>query len=143
MEKAAGETIPLVHTNPVTGAETRDRARVLVVNGGVMIEVGSHFGVPSDDGLPVRAVFDRVPEALRARPTLSVTLASRRAGGRPATLSYLSRRLGWSTDYVALFDNRSGTVVVQGWVTLRNTQRHPLYQCPHAAGRRRSGQQRL
>ena len=121
MEKAVGETITLVRTNPGTGAETRERARVLAVNGGVVIEVNGHIEVLRDDGLPVRAIFDRVPEALRARPTLSVTLASSRAGTRPATLSYLTRGLGWSADYVALFDDKSGKVDVQGWVTLRNT----------------------
>jgi len=121
MEKAVGETITLVRTNPATGVETRDRARVLAVNGGVVIEVNGHVEVLRDDGLPVRAVFDQVPDALQARPTLSVTLASTRAGSRPATLSYLSRGLGWSADYVALFDDKSGTVDVQGWVTLKNT----------------------
>ena len=121
MEKAVGESITLLRTNPATGAETRERARVLAVNGGVVLDVGGHVEVLRDDGLPVRAIFDRVPESLRARPTLSVTLASGRAGTRPATLSYLSRGLGWSADYVALFDDRAGTVDVQGWVTLRNT----------------------
>jgi hypothetical protein len=121
MEKAVGETITLVRTNPATGAETRDRAKVLAVNGGVVIAVDGHVEVLRDDGLPVRVIFDRVPDALRARPTLSVTLASARAGSRPATLSYLSRGLGWSADYVALFDDKSGAVDVQGWVTLKNT----------------------
>ncbi|WP_159978930.1 MULTISPECIES: DUF4139 domain-containing protein [unclassified Novosphingobium] len=121
MEKAVGETINLIRTNPATGAETRERAKVLAVNGGVVLEINGHVEVLRDDGLPVRAVFDRVPESLRARPTLSVTLASNRAGNRPATLSYLSSGLGWSADYVALFDDKSGTVDVQGWVTLRNT----------------------
>ena len=121
MEKAVGETITLVRTNPATGGETRERARVLAVNGGVVLDIAGRIEVLRDDGLPVRAVFDRVPDSLRARPTLSVTLASSRAGRRPATLSYLSRGLGWSADYVALFDERAGTVDVQGWVTLRNT----------------------
>ncbi|MBN8806760.1 MAG: DUF4139 domain-containing protein [Sphingomonas sp.] len=121
MEKAVGETITVVRTNPATGAETRERAKVLAVNGGVVLEIAGHVEVLRDDGLPARAVFDRVPESLRARPTLSVTLASERAGSRPATLSYLSRGLGWNADYVALFDDKSGKVDVQGWVTLRNT----------------------
>jgi hypothetical protein len=121
MQKAVGETITLVRTNPATGAETRERARVLAVNGGVVLDIDGRIEVLRDDGLPVRAIFDKVPESLRARPTLTVTLASRRAGTRPATLSYLSRGLGWSADYVALFDEAAGTVDVQGWVTLRNT----------------------
>jgi hypothetical protein len=121
MEKAVGETITLVRTNPATGAQTTERARVLAVNGGVVLEVNGRIEVLRDDGLPVRAVFDRVPDSLRARPTLTVTLASTRAGARPATLSYLSRGLGWNADYVALLDNGKGTVDVQGWVTLTNT----------------------
>ena len=121
MEKAVGETITLLRTNPATGAETRERAKVLAVNGGVVIEVDGHIEVLRDDGLPVRAIFDRVPAALLARPTLTVTLDSSRAGTRPATLSYLSRGLGWNADYVALFDDKSGRVDVQGWITLRNT----------------------
>ena len=121
MEKAVGETITLLRTNPATGAETRERAKVLAVNGGVVLQIGERIEVLRDDGLPVRAIFDRVPESLRARPTLSVTLDSSRAGTRPATLSYLSRGLGWSADYVALFDDASGRIDVQGWVTLKNT----------------------
>jgi len=121
MEKAVGETITLVRTNPATGVETRERAKVLAVNGGVVLDIDGRIELLRDDGLPVRAVFDRVPDSLRARPTLSVTLASTRSGTRQARLSYLSRGLGWSADYVALFDEASGTVDVQGWVTLRNT----------------------
>ncbi|KQM61868.1 MULTISPECIES: DUF4139 domain-containing protein [unclassified Sphingomonas] len=121
MEKAVGETITLLRTNPATGAETRERAKVLAVNGGVVLQIGDRIEVLRDDGLPVRAIFDNVPPSLRARPTLSVTLDSTRAGTRPATLSYLSRGLGWKADYVALLDRKSGTIDVQGWVTLTNT----------------------
>lgn len=120
MEHAVGETITLIRTNPGSGAEVRERARVLAVNGGVVLQIGDHIEVLRDDGLPTRAIFDRVPESLRARPTLSVTLASTRAGARAATLSYLSRKLGWAADYVALFDQKAGTIDVQGWVTLKN-----------------------
>ncbi|MES2338698.1 MAG: DUF4139 domain-containing protein [Pseudomonadota bacterium] len=121
MQSAVGETITLVRTNPATGVETRERAKVLAVNGGVVLQIGERIEVLRDDGLPVRAVFDRIPTNLRARPTLSVTLNSQRGGRRPATLSYLSRGLGWQADYVALYDEKSGAIDVQGWVTLRNT----------------------
>ncbi|MDH7638388.1 DUF4139 domain-containing protein [Sphingomonas oryzagri] len=127
MQKAVGETITLVRTNPGTGAETRERAKVLAVNGGVVLQVGDKIEVLRDDGLPVRAIFDKVPDSLRARPTLSVSLDSKRAGARPVTLSYLSGGLGWSADYVALFDEKAGTIDVQGWVTLRNTSGTSFY----------------
>jgi hypothetical protein len=127
MQKAVGETITLIRTNPGTGAETTERAKVLAVNGGVVLQVGDKIEVLRDDGLPVRAIFDKVPDSLRARPTLSVSLASGRAGVRPVTLSYLSGGLGWNADYVALFDEKAGTIDVQGWVTLRNTSGTSFY----------------
>ena len=120
MEKAVGEEITLVRTNPATGAEERERARVLAVNGGVVLQIGNRIEVLRDDGLPVRVIFDKVPENLRARPTLSVTLESNRGGTRPVTLSYLTGGMGWKADYVALFDEQKGVIDVQGWVTLTN-----------------------
>lgn len=121
MEKAVGETITLIRTNLATGAETRERAKVLSVNEGVVVQIGNRIEVLRDDGLPVRAVFDKVPDNLRARPTLSITVDSQRAGQRDAAIRYLTGGLGWSADYVALFDEAKGSIDVQGWVTLSNS----------------------
>jgi hypothetical protein len=121
MEKAVGQVVTIVRTNPASGAETREQAKVLAVNGGVVLQIGSRIEVLRDDGLPVRVIFDKVPPNLRARPTLSVRVDSERAGVRPASLRYLTPGLGWSADYVALFDAKAGRIDVQGWVTLTNT----------------------
>lgn len=120
MEKAVGKTVTIVRTNPATGAEMREQAKVLSVNGGTVLQIGSRIEVLRDDGLPVRVIFDRVPANLRARPTLSVTVDSARAGTRAAAIRYLTPGLGWSADYVALFDSKAGRIDVQGWVTLTN-----------------------
>ncbi|WP_420607683.1 DUF4139 domain-containing protein [Novosphingopyxis sp.] len=120
IQKAVGETVTLLRTNPATGAQTRERAKVLAANGGVVIEVDGHIEVLRDDGLPVRVIFDQVPPGLRARPTLSVTLESASGGMVPTNLSYLTPGIGWSADYVALFDQAAGTIDVEGWVTLTN-----------------------
>lgn len=120
MEKAVGKTVTIVRTNPATGGETREQAKVLSVNGGAVLQIGDRIEVLRDDGLPVRVIFDRVPTNLRARPTLSVTVDSSRSGPRPASIRYLTPGLGWSADYVALFDAKAGRIDVQGWVTLTN-----------------------
>ncbi len=114
MEKAVGETITIVRTNPGTGQEVRERATVLAVNQGVVLRIGDRIEVLRDDRLPVRVIFDKVPENLRARPTLSVTMESARAGARPVTLSYLTPGLGWKADYVTMFDETAGKIDVQG-----------------------------
>ena len=119
LDKAVGETVTLVHTNPATGAETSEPAQVLANNGGTLLRVGSHIEVLENSG--GRLVFNRLPATLKARPTLSVTLDSARAGPRPVALSYLSQGFSWKADYVALFDEGAGTIDVEGWITLHNT----------------------
>jgi hypothetical protein len=121
MEKAVGKTVTIVRTNPATGAETREVAEVLATNGGAVLKIGQRIEVLRDDGLPVRVIFDKVPDNLRARPTLSLLVDAKRGGERPATLSYLTPGLGWRADYVASYDETAGLLDVQGWVTLTNT----------------------
>lgn len=121
MEKAVGSVVTIVRTNPATGVETREQAKVLAANGGIVLQIGARIEVLRDDGLPVRVVFDKVPENLRARPTLSVTLQVAHAGRVPATLSYLTPGLGWTSDYVMLFDEAKSAIDMQGWVTLTNS----------------------
>jgi len=121
MEKAVGRQITIVRVNPATGAETREQAQVLATNGGVVLKIGERIEVLRDDGLPVRVIFDKVPENLRAHPTLSVTVVGSHAGVRPATLSYLTPGLGWRADYVALYNEGDSKIDVQGWVTLTNS----------------------
>ena len=119
MDKAVGQTVTLVRTNPQSGAETSERARVLANNGGTIVQVGNRIEVlGSGQG---RVVFASLPPNLRARPTLSVTLDSASAGARPVTLNYLSNGFGWQADYVALFNEVAGKIDVQGWITLTNT----------------------
>ncbi len=125
MQKAVGQTVTLVRTNPGTGAETRERARILAVNGGVVMQIGDRIEVLRDDGIPARVIFDRVPETLRPRPTLSVTVNADGAGRRPVTLTYLTPGLGWAADYVVLFDEGNGRMDVQGWITLTNNSGTP------------------
>jgi hypothetical protein len=121
MEKAVGQQVKIVRTNPGNGQQTIDTATVLAVNDGVVLQIGDHIEVLRDDGVPTRVIFDKVPENLRAQPTLSVTVDVAKAGPRIATLSYLTRGLSWKADYVALFDEKAGRLDLQGWITLANT----------------------
>ena len=118
LDKSVGHTVSVVTTNPATGAQVSEEARVLANNGGTLLQIGNRIEVLGQMG--ARLVFPGLPEGLKAHPTLSVTLDSGAARTRPATLSYLSRGFGWKADYVALFDETSGKLDVQGWITLNN-----------------------
>ena len=119
LDKAVGQTVELVRTNPATGAETRESAKILANNDGTLVQIGNRIEVLG--GYGARIVFASLPPGLRPSPTLSVTLDSARAGTRPVTLSYLSNGFGWKADYVALFDESAGKMDVQGWITLTNS----------------------
>ncbi|MGE5561842.1 MAG: DUF4139 domain-containing protein [Bacillota bacterium] len=125
MQNAVGQTVTLVRVNPATGAEMRERAKILAANGGVVMQIGDRIEVLRDDGLPARVIFDQVPASLRAHPTLSVTVDSDGSGARPVTLTYLTPGLGWQADYVALFDEANSRMDVQGWITLTNNSGTP------------------
>lgn len=125
IQNAVGQEVTLVRVNPASGVESRERARILAANGGVVMQIGDRIEVLRDDGLPARVIFDGVPPSLRARPTLSVTVDTDGAGRRPVTLTYLTPGLGWAADYVALFDEANGRMDVQGWVTLTNNSGTP------------------
>jgi hypothetical protein len=126
MEKAVGQQVQIVRTNPGNGQETTETATVLSVNEGVILKIGDRIEVLRDDGVPTRVIFNGVPQTLRARPTLSVTVDSGRAGPRLVDLSYLTTGLSWKADYVALFDETGGRLDLQGWITLTNTSGTPF-----------------
>jgi hypothetical protein len=121
IEKAVGQHITLVRTNPANGEELRETAEVLSTTGGTVLRIGDRIEVLRDDGLPTRVIFDEVPRNLRARPTLSVLVDAQDSAARDVTLAYLTSGLSWNADYVALFDEAAGALSIQGWITLRNT----------------------
>ena len=120
MEKAVGKQVQIVRTNPGNGQEITETATVLAANNGVVLKIGNRIEVLRDDGVPTRVIFDGVPQNLRARPTLSVTVDSTKAGRRDATLTYLTRGLDWRADYVAVFEEKASQLNFQGWITLIN-----------------------
>ena len=120
MEKAVGQKVRIVRTNPATGGETSEVAEVLSTSGGVVLRIANRIEVLRDDGLPARVIFDKVPENLRASPTLSVLANAAAPVNGDVTLAYLSRGLSWASDYVGIFDEKSGEISLQGWITLNN-----------------------
>jgi len=117
LEKSVGELVKVIKTNPATGAETVEEARVLSVAGGLVLRIGDRI----ETAYPGRVVFDRIPPELRARPTLVLTLESPDAAERQVELSYLTGGLGWKADYVAELAADEKTIDLSGWVTLTNT----------------------
>ena len=120
MEKAVGHEVDIVRINPATGAEETQRAKVLSVNNGVVIQIDDKIEVLRDDKIPTRVIFPEVPENLRAEPTLSLRVESSFPGRRGLNLSYLTSGINWKSDYVVTFDEDKKRMDLQGWATLEN-----------------------
>ncbi len=116
LEKYVGKEVTVIRTNPATGAETRETATVLATNGGVVLRFADRI----ETGFPGRLAFSGVPDNLRDKPTLVVSLINPSAGEQGLELSYLTGGLSWRADYVAELNERDDHLDLNGWVTLTN-----------------------
>lgn len=116
LEKYIGKDVTVIRTNPATGAETRETASVLATNGGVVLKFADRI----ETGFPGRLAFSGVPDNLRDKPTLVVSLVNPSAGEQGLELSYLTGGLSWRADYVAELNERDDRLDLNGWVTLTN-----------------------
>lgn len=116
LDKYVGRTVTVIKTNPATGAESSESATVLSTNGGVVLKFADRI----ETGMPGRIAFGEVPENLRDRPTLVISLVSPAAGERALELSYLTHGLSWRADYVAELSPKDDRLDLNGWVTLSN-----------------------
>src|SRR5215813_8925452 len=117
LEESVGETVRVVKTNPQTGAETVEEAKILSVANGLVLKIGDRI----ETSYPGRVVFDKVPARLRARPTLVLQLQNANPAEQQVELSYLTAGLAWKADYVAELTADEKTMDLSGWVTLTNT----------------------
>ncbi|KPK69761.1 MAG: hypothetical protein AMJ84_08925 [Acidithiobacillales bacterium SM23_46] len=116
LEKYVGRKVRVVRTNSKTGIETIEEAEVLAAAQGVVLKIGDRI----ETGIPGRIVYDKVPDNLRDRPTLVMSLENRHAGAQQMELSYLTGGLSWQADYVAELDGDDKALDLNGWVTLTN-----------------------
>ncbi|MDO8315403.1 MAG: DUF4139 domain-containing protein [Rugosibacter sp.] len=116
LEKYAGREVMVLRTNPATGAETRESATVLSTQNGVILKFADRI----ETGAPGRLAFSGVPDTLRDKPTLVISLVSPAQGQQNLELSYLTAGLSWRADYVAELNAADNALDLNGWVTLTN-----------------------
>jgi len=150
LEKSVGEAVRVIRTQPVTGVEYAENARVLAANDGVVLQ----FADRVEGGIPGRIVFSSVPADLRDHPTLSMlfrtdappvatTYQGSTGTEHGLELSYLTGGLTWKADYVAELSAKEDSIDLNGWVTLTNTSgtRYPNARLQLVAGEVNRAQQ--
>ncbi len=116
LEKYVGRELEVVKVNPANGTETRETATVLSTNSGVVLKFADRI----ETGLPGRLAFPSVPDTLRDKPTLVMSLINPTAGEQNLELSYLTSGLSWRADYVAELTADDSLLDLNSWVTLNN-----------------------
>jgi hypothetical protein len=116
LEKYVGREVGVIRTHPGTDVETRETATVLSTTNGVVLKFSDRI----ETGVPGRLAFPGVPDTLRDKPTLVISLINPTAGPQNLELSYLTGGLSWRADYVAELNATDDQLDLNGWVTLTN-----------------------
>lgn len=117
LDKHVGQEVKVIRTNPATGTETAESAKVLAATEGAVLQFADRI----EAGIPGRLAFRNVPINLRDRPTLAITLHSLAGGSQDLKLSYLTGGLAWRADYTAELSPGDDKLDLNGWATLSNT----------------------
>lgn len=117
LRRAVGRTVDVVRTHPMTGADDREPAEVLAVDGGIVLRYRQRI----ETGVPGRLVFRDIPAGLTAEPALIATIAHPRAGEVRLDLGYLTEGLDWSADYALELDEAAGRLALACRALLTNT----------------------
>jgi len=116
LSSSVGQMVSLLSTNPVSGEQTRERARVLSVSGGIILEIDDHYETSLAGR---RIVYDALPSGVLS-PTLSVGVESTVNAQAELVLSYLSGGLSWNADYVAQLNSEHDVLQLRAMATISN-----------------------
>lgn len=116
INESVGETVKTALYNQQTGQTTYDSAKIIDSNYGNPI---LQFSYGIETNFPGRIIFEKLPENLRAKPTLVVKMNSKDAGAKKLELAYLTSGISWKADYVAEIKTKDA-LTLNGWITLNN-----------------------
>ena len=115
LEHYVGREVFLLREDPSTGLDRALPAEVVSTVGGVVLRIEGQLV----SGYPGRFAFPDMPEGLVTSPTLEWQVRGGR-GSHTIELSYLSRGMSWTTDYVLAL-NGEGEADITAWASLANT----------------------
>jgi hypothetical protein len=101
MEKYVGREVELVEIDETLKTQ-RTPATLLSTNGGLVYRLGDRIAVGHRARAPPEA-----SDQLYARPTLLWRLANSGSGEHKVRMSYLTGRMSWAADYVAVVNLRT------------------------------------
>jgi len=116
LRHSVGQTVRIIRTNPATGKETVEKAKVLSARSGVVMKIGDRI----ETGIPGRIVYYALPPTLREQPTLLATFDATDATPATLDLRYLTAGIAWQANYIAQLDNTGSLLSVEAVATITN-----------------------
>ena len=117
LQRYVGKYVTVVHEARFAGErDTRERARVLSVNGGVVLQYRDRI----ETQLRGYIIYPVAPRDFRDRPTLVLDVASAQSGEQLVDLSYLTSGMSWYATYVGVLSPDERSLGLTGLVTLSN-----------------------
>jgi len=116
LEKYVGRDVNVIHDEAGSGKRYTERARVLAINGGIVLKYSDRIETPDNADIS----FPSLPPNLRDEPTLVSDLTNAVTGPQIVELAYLTGGLDWHADYTALLDPTDDHLDLRGWITLQN-----------------------
>ncbi|MEO6912620.1 MAG: DUF4139 domain-containing protein [Candidatus Baltobacteraceae bacterium] len=118
LEKNIGHEVTVVHEARFAGErDTRERARILSTNGGVVLQYKDRI----ETSVRGYIIYPASPKNFRDRPTLDLDMQSELSGPQTLDLTYLTSGLSWRADYVGTLLPDESHLSLTGLVTLSNT----------------------
>jgi hypothetical protein len=115
LEKYVGKRVRAYRYHEKIGKEDVVDAELLSATDSPVLKINGEITF----GYPARLAFPEVPDNLIAKPTL-VWLVDSAAPKQTVEVTYLTRNLNWSADYVLVVDDSEKKGDLTGWVTLVN-----------------------
>ncbi|MDT9600902.1 DUF4139 domain-containing protein [Sphingosinicella rhizophila] len=119
LDRSIGRRVHLRRTSRATG-EVREHEAVIRSGaaGAVILQTEQGLEALRCTGIPETIVYDKIPEGLSAKPTLSVRTRSVAAATATITLSYLATGFDWQANYVGNLSPSGDRLDLFAWVTL-------------------------
>jgi hypothetical protein len=115
-----GRQVHVRRTNRRTGKVTESEAVIRSGPNGIVLQTPEGIEALGCTGLPETLVYDRVPEGLSDKPTLSIRASSPAPVHATVRLSYLATQFDWQANYVASLAADGRTLGLFAWLTLAN-----------------------
>lgn len=118
LDHFTGQRVTLRRFDRAIGTYSEDAAIIRSGADRLIVETDAGFESVYCTGLEQTLVFDRVPEDLSAKPTLSVRVGDQPGGRYEVTLTYLAAGFDWQANYVASLNDDATTMSLRGWMTM-------------------------